>query len=70
VHSNSIALKDDKGLISLTYRDLASRAEQIWDKLLAEGIKAGDKVAIFQEPTPDWICSMLADFWIELFMCP
>ena len=61
-YPDKIAIKDGLG-ISLSYRELEKKARAIRDQLLRGGLKVGDKVAVFQEPTPDWICSMIAIFW-------
>ena len=48
---------------NISYRDLASRARAISKKLATEGVKPGDRVAVFQSPTSDWVCSMVAILW-------
>ncbi|KAK3290153.1 uncharacterized protein B0H64DRAFT_453112 [Chaetomium fimeti] len=65
----SIALKDGSAS-SLTYRDLKNKAWAIREQLLAGGVKPGDRVAVLQEATPDWICSVIAIFWAGAVYVP
>ncbi|KAH8880972.1 beta-ketoacyl synthase domain-containing protein [Thozetella sp. PMI_491] len=44
----------------LTYAQLSNRVDCIASALLGRGVDRGQHVAVFQEPLPDWICSMLA----------
>ena len=53
------ALKDGSGR-TLSYKQMAQRANSIAAEMLAKGITPGSKVAVFQEPTSDWVCSLLA----------
>ncbi|KAI5919279.1 hypothetical protein F4810DRAFT_714627 [Camillea tinctor] len=69
-YPDAVALKDDRGLVSLTYADLEKKAREIRNELVAGGIKPGDRVAVFQEATPDWICSMIAIFWAGAVYVP
>lgn len=57
-HSDAPALKDGFGN-SLTYAQTSKRVDQIAGALLASGI-VHERVASYQEPTVDWICSLLA----------
>lgn len=45
---------------SLTYKELDSRRNAIVAALMENGVCRGQYVAVYQEPTSDWICSMLA----------
>lgn len=63
------AVSDGLGTI-ISYRDLASRARAISKKLATEGVKPGDRVAVFQSPTSDWICSMVAILWTGAVYVP
>ena len=58
-HGQDIALKYAKGS-SITYTQMAQRVDMIAATLLATNCGEASRVAVFQEPTPDWICSMLA----------
>ncbi|KAA6407229.1 MAG: hypothetical protein FRX48_09031 [Lasallia pustulata] len=58
-HGQDIAVKYAKD-ISITYNQMAQRVEMIATALLAAKCDNASRVAVFQEPTPDWICSMLA----------
>ncbi|MCJ1477282.1 hypothetical protein MMC13_005953 [Lambiella insularis] len=53
------AVKDGKSNI-LTYTEMAARVNSIASTLLVAGLEAGSRVAVYQEPTSDWICSLLA----------
>ncbi|KAI9738829.1 MAG: putative Hybrid PKS-NRPS biosynthetic cluster [Cirrosporium novae-zelandiae] len=58
-HNTDIAVKDGIGNI-LTYQQMAERINAIAAALLAADITHGSRVVVFQEPTSDWICSLLA----------
>lgn len=53
------ALKDGNG-VTFTYEQMGSRVDAITNTLLTSGAKQGTVVGVFQEPSADWICSMLA----------
>lgn len=57
-YPDSIALKDDN--CSLTYTQMARHMHTIAALLQAKSIGRHSKVAIFQDPSTDWICSLLA----------
>lgn len=59
VHGQDTAVKAATGG-SITYNQMAQRIEMIGAALLAANCVEASKVAVFQELTPDWICSMLA----------
>jgi hybrid polyketide synthase/nonribosomal peptide synthetase ACE1 len=56
-----IALKDGHGTI-LTYAQMSDRINTIATELVRAGVSEGTVVAVFQEPSADWTCSMLAIF--------
>ena len=58
-HRDSVAIKDGIGNI-LTYQDMSERVDMITSALCDAGVGEGSQVAVFQEPTSDWMCSMLA----------
>ncbi|KAI0403744.1 polyketide synthase PksB [Xylaria palmicola] len=60
-HPSVTAIKDGHGNI-LTYGQLADRVNTIARKLTDLGAGEGTVVAVFQEPSADWMCSMLAIF--------
>lgn len=55
---NSLALKDTIGN-ALSYREMSLRTHSIAKTLDCLGVERGSRVGVFQEPTIDWICSML-----------
>ncbi|KAF2819225.1 hypothetical protein CC86DRAFT_148859 [Ophiobolus disseminans] len=55
---DAIALKDGSGT-TLTYSQMAQRVSQIELALVHSGEKL-ERVACYQQPTADWICSLLA----------
>lgn len=63
VYADKVAVKlatgsGDGG--SLTYKELDNQTNAIAAALMENGVSRGQYVAVYQEPTPDWICSMLA----------
>ncbi|OJJ99624.1 hypothetical protein ASPACDRAFT_43247 [Aspergillus aculeatus ATCC 16872] len=46
--------------LSLTYAEMSVRVHTIAALLLSNGVSSGWKVAVFQHPTADWVCCMLA----------
>ncbi|KAI0413959.1 lovastatin nonaketide synthase [Xylaria grammica] len=60
-HGARIALKDGHGS-NFTYEAMGARIDAITDALRAFGVKIGTVVGVFQEPSANWICSMLAIF--------
>ncbi|KAI9753134.1 MAG: putative Hybrid PKS-NRPS biosynthetic cluster [Chaenotheca gracillima] len=69
IYSDKTALKDGLGN-SLTYFQMAERVNTIATALSELGISSGSRVGVFQEPTSDWICSMLAVFRIGAVYVP
>lgn len=68
-HGNKPALKDGLGN-SLTYAQMADRVNTIATALTQAGAGEGSLVAVFQDPSADWICSMLAIFRIGATYIP
>ena len=64
-----LAIKDSMGNI-LTYSQAAARANAIAAALARANVVGGDKVAVFQEPSADWICSLLAIFRVGAVYVP
>ncbi|KAL1966320.1 hypothetical protein VTN77DRAFT_4673 [Rasamsonia byssochlamydoides] len=58
-HASRIAVKDGSGGI-LTYEQLNSRVNAIAGKLIHAGASQGSSVAVYQEPSADWVSSLLA----------
>ena len=52
------ALKDCNGCH--TYQDMQYRVQGISESLCNAGVQQGSRVAVFQQPSTDWICSLLA----------
>ncbi|PYI32190.1 hypothetical protein BP00DRAFT_473498 [Aspergillus indologenus CBS 114.80] len=46
--------------LSLTYAEMSVRVHTIAALLLRNGVSSGWKVGVFQHPTTDWVCCMLA----------
>ena len=63
LHGDQTALKDGHGN-ALTYNQMNDRVNSIANALLAANITRGQIVGVFQEPSSDWVCSMLAIFRI------
>ena len=66
---NNVALKDDEGA-ALTYIAAMNRVNSIAAAMLQAGATPGAFVAVFQEPTADWICSLLAIWKIGAAFVP
>ncbi|KAJ5660072.1 equisetin synthetase [Penicillium longicatenatum] len=60
-HASKPALKDGLGN-TLTYKQMGDRVNAIVSALVAAGAKQGAPIGVFQDPSPDWMCSMLAAF--------
>ena len=58
-HSASVALKDGYGHV-LSYQAMGERVENIARALRAAKIPKGATIGVFQAPSTDWICSLLA----------
>lgn len=54
----------------MTYGEMMSRWRAIANALKTLGATAGSIVAVYQEPTPDWLCSVLAIFSIGAVCVP
>ncbi|KAF1937576.1 putative hybrid NRPS/PKS enzyme [Clathrospora elynae] len=59
IHESSPAVKDGLGN-DLTFAQLIQRANVIAAALFDSNIPDGSNVGVFQEPSADWICSLLA----------
>lgn len=66
---DSLALRDENG-ISLSYRQMSLRAYSVAQALTALGCKIGSRIAILQEPTVDWICSLIGIWRIGATFVP
>ncbi|KAL4945238.1 hypothetical protein BDV06DRAFT_231409 [Aspergillus oleicola] len=58
-YPTKIALKDGDGVV-LTYKQLGARIDCVANKLLSLSKGHRTVVGVFQQPSGDWICSMLA----------
>ncbi|KAL5356525.1 hypothetical protein BJX96DRAFT_171691 [Aspergillus floccosus] len=58
-HATDIALKDGYGRV-LTYQGMGDRIESIAHALRSAKVPEGTVVGVFQTPSADWICSLLA----------
>lgn len=59
-NAEKVALMDGGGE-TLTYADMSRRIEGIARALLDSGVvRAGSRVLVFQQPSVNWVCSMLA----------
>ncbi|KAI3401844.1 hypothetical protein diail_8222 [Diaporthe ilicicola] len=57
-YPESIAVSDGVGN-ELAYSTLQQRINTISQTLTKAGVKSGSRVAVFQEPTAEWVCSLL-----------
>lgn len=60
-HASELAIKDGRGNV-LTYAQMDERANSIAAALVENGAANGGRVGVFQNPTADWICSVVAIF--------
>ncbi|GES65928.1 putative polyketide synthase [Aspergillus terreus] len=58
-HATDIALKDGYGRV-LTYHGMGEQIKSIAHALRAAKVPEGTTVGVFQTPSADWICSLLA----------
>ncbi|CZT02515.1 related to polyketide synthase [Rhynchosporium agropyri] len=68
-HPDRIAIKDGNNTV-LTYQALSERVNGISLALLKSGVEAGSRVVMFQEPSADFVCSMLAVLRINAVYVP
>lgn len=68
-NSTKDAMKDGHGN-SLTYDQMFDRVKSIATELVASGDKQGATVAVFQERTTDWVCSLLATMYVGATYAP
>ena len=68
-HGYNIAIKDGTGKAA-TYKQMDDRINSIAVSMLAAGVENNSKVAVFQEPTSDWVCSVLAILRIGAIYVP
>jgi Acyl-CoA synthetases (AMP-forming)/AMP-acid ligases II len=68
-NSESVALKDGLGNV-LTYAQLGERVNTVSSSLLDAGVRENMCVAVYQEPTSDWVCSLLAIWKIGAAFIP
>ncbi|KAJ5737005.1 lovastatin nonaketide synthase [Penicillium malachiteum] len=54
-----IALKDGNEVV-LNYEQMGARIDYLTNTLLASGVEKGTVVGVLQEPSTDWICSLLS----------
>ncbi|KGO64902.1 Acyl transferase/acyl hydrolase/lysophospholipase [Penicillium italicum] len=54
-----VALKNHDGR-SLSYAEVQRRIDVIANELLRNGVDTGTRVGVFQSPSADWICSLMA----------
>ncbi|OQE05273.1 hypothetical protein PENVUL_c026G08771 [Penicillium vulpinum] len=58
-YPDRVALKNHDGS-SLTYAEVQRRIDVIANELLQNGVGTGTRVGVFQSPSVDWICSLMA----------
>ncbi|PWY66108.1 putative hybrid NRPS/PKS enzyme [Aspergillus heteromorphus CBS 117.55] len=58
-YPEKLALNDGDKL-RLTFQEMSQRADSIASALLSANVSRQQRVAVFQHPSSDWICSMLA----------
>lgn len=54
----------------MTYGEMMGKTRAIATVLTASGCTSGSAVALYQEPTPEWLCSLLAIFSIGAVCVP
>lgn len=59
LYPDRVALNDNDGTL-LTYAQLKQRINAISEELSDNGVGVGTPVGVFQSPSADWICSILA----------
>ncbi|EFR01671.1 lovastatin nonaketide synthase [Nannizzia gypsea CBS 118893] len=69
LHGSRVALKDGNGN-TLNYEQMSARVDTICNALQVFKMKKGSIVGVFQEPSTDWICSMLAIFKVGAVYVP
>lgn len=57
--ADATALEDVHDGAALTWSQLKDKSEAIAHALGSQGVTPGGRVAVFQEPTVDWVCAML-----------
>lgn len=67
---DSVAVKLPHGGKSMTYSQMMAKSHAIATALQAEGCSHGSVVAVYQEPSPDWLSSVLAIFSIGAICVP
>jgi hybrid polyketide synthase/nonribosomal peptide synthetase ACE1 len=68
-HATQPALKDGSGN-TLTYSQMKSRIKSIAAALVKNGATEGTTIGVFQNPSANWICSMLAIFLVGATYVP
>ncbi|KAI2161307.1 hypothetical protein LOZ25_002353 [Ophidiomyces ophidiicola] len=66
---STVALNDTLGT-HWTYKQMANRVDSIATALLKAGVSARMPVAVFQEASPDWVCSLVAIMKIGAIYVP
>lgn len=69
-HPDSVAVKLPHGGKCMTYGQMMAKSHAIATALQAEGCTRGSVVAVYQEPSPDWLSSILAVFSIGAVCVP
>lgn len=67
---DKIAVKLPHGGKSMTYSQMMAKSQAIASALQAKGCTRGSVVAVYQEPSPDWLSSVLAIFSIGAICVP
>lgn len=67
---DNVAVKLPHGGKSMTYSQMMAKSHAIAAALQAEGCTHGSVVAVYQEPSPDWLSSVLAVFSIGAICVP
>ncbi|KAJ6020506.1 hypothetical protein N7540_006010, partial [Penicillium herquei] len=68
-YPDQFALKEPKG-VDLKYSQLLCRIRAIANELVKKAVRPGDIVGVFQSPGADWICSMMAVWYIGATYVP
>lgn len=70
VYPDNIAVKLPHSGKSMTYSQMMAQSQAIATTLQAQGCSRGSVVAVYQEPSPDWLSSVLAIFSIGAICVP
>ncbi|PVH70207.1 putative hybrid PKS-NRPS enzyme [Cadophora sp. DSE1049] len=68
-HGSALAIRDESGAV-LTYLQMKKRVNAMSKALIDGGVVDGARIGVFQEPSADFVCSMLAIFQVGATYVP